>query len=80
MESIIQSPGVQELIRQFREEGREEGREQEARSALLRVLTRRGLAFSDEIRQRVEAERDLARLEAWLDAAVSAASVADVFG
>ena len=83
MESIIQSPGVQELIRQFREEGRtegrEEGREEEARAALFRVLSRRGFALDDEARRRIEAERDLARLEAWLDSAVTAEAVDDVF-
>jgi hypothetical protein len=84
MESILQSPGVQAFLRHLRAEGREEGREQgreeEARSALLRVLARRGFAITDEIRRRVDAERDLAVLEAWLDAAVTAASIADVFG
>jgi hypothetical protein len=88
MESIIQSPGVQAILRHFREEGREqgreegreEGREQEARSALLRVLARRGLAVTDDILRRVDAERDVAVLEAWLDAAATATSIADVFG
>ncbi len=80
MESILQSPGVQAFLRHLRAEGREEGREEEARSALLRVLARRGFAITDEIRRRVDAERDVALLEAWHDAAVTAASIADVFG
>ena len=84
MDSIIQSPGVQAILRHFREEGREEGREQgreeEARSALLRVLARRGFAVTDEIRRRVDSERDVAMLEAWHDAAVTATSISDVFG
>ena len=88
MESILQSPGVQAFLRHLRaegreggrEEGREQGREEEARSALLRVLARRGFAITDEIRRRVDAERDVAMLEAWHDAAVTASSIADVFG
>jgi hypothetical protein len=75
MDSIIGSPGVQALIRHYRHEGRQE----EARSTLMRILSRRGFAITDEVRQRVEGERDLSRLEAWLDAAVTAVSIDDVF-
>jgi hypothetical protein len=75
MESIIQSPGVQELYRLLREEGRVA----EARSALVRVLARRGFEPSAELCDRIAAEDDVERLEAWHDAAVTAASLEDVF-
>jgi hypothetical protein len=35
---------------------------------------------TDQIRQRIEGERDIARLEAWHEAAVTARSLSDVFG
>jgi hypothetical protein len=87
MESIINSPGVQELFRQLGEEareqgleqGREQGRLEEARAVLLRVLTRRGFTPSEGVIARVAGETDLALLEAWLDAAVTATSLDEVF-
>jgi hypothetical protein len=65
-----------------RQEGQQEGREQgyvEARSgALLTVLRMRGIPVSDAERERILAERDLDRLERWLERASVAASLAAV--
>jgi hypothetical protein len=47
--------------------------------ALLRVLERRGIAISNEQRERVLACSDLTVLEGWLDRAATAASVREVF-
>ena len=99
MESIIQDPNVQELIREWedkgraegrtegrseghaegRTEGRAEGRADEARSLLLKVLAARSLPVTPDVRARIDGEPDLARLESWLEAAVTAASIGDVF-
>lgn len=76
MESIIQDPNVQKLIRDWEDKGRTE----EARSSLYRVLTLRSLPVSTDVRARIDGEADLAQLEAWHDAAVIAATIGDVFG
>lgn len=45
---------------------------------VLTVLRVRGIAVSDAVRQRIQAERDLARLERWLERASVASSITDV--
>jgi hypothetical protein len=57
-----------------------EGRLTEARASLRRVLARRQLTPSKDDDARIEACTDLATLERWHDRAVTAISVADVFG
>ena len=99
MESIIQDPNVQELIREWedkgraegrtegraegrtegRTEGRAEGRADEARSLLLKVLAARSLPVTPDVQARIDREPDLARLESWLEAAVTATAIGDVF-
>jgi hypothetical protein len=95
VESIIQDPNVQELIREWedkgrsegraegraegRTEGRSEGRADEARSLLLKVLAARSLPVPPGVRARIDREPDLGRLESWLEAAVTATAIGDVF-
>ena len=79
MESIIQDPNVQELIREWEDKGRVEGRAEEARRLLHKVLAARGLPVTAAARARIKAEADLARLEAWLEAAVTAGALDEVF-
>lgn len=87
VESIIQDPNVQDLIREWedkgraegRVEGRVEGRADEARSLLLKVFAARSLPVTPDVRARINGEPDLARLESWLEAAVTAAAIGDVF-
>jgi hypothetical protein len=69
-----------EGLAQGRAEGMAEGRAQEAARMLLRVFAARGFQVSDEVRQRVLACADISQLEAWADRAVTAASIAAVFG
>ncbi len=59
--------------------GRVEGKVEQARSALLRVLAKRSLVITDVQRDRIAAETDLARLDRWHDAAVTAQTVAEIF-
>lgn len=54
-----------------------EGRLAEARSALRRVLVRRRFVLRPEEDARIDACRDLATLERWLDQAVTAGSVGE---
>lgn len=87
MESIIQDPNVQELIGEWeakgeakgREQGREQGRAGEARSLLHKVLAARSFSVTPDICARIDGEPDVARLESWLEAAVTARSIDDVF-
>lgn len=57
--------------------GREEGRVAQARAALVRVLTLRGLAVAPSLQARIDECDDLDVLARWLDAAVSAVSAED---
>jgi hypothetical protein len=79
MESIIQDPNIQKLVREWENRGRAEGRAEEARSTLYRVLALRSLHVTPDVRARIDGEADIARLEAWHDAAISAATIGDVF-
>jgi hypothetical protein len=79
MESIIQDPNVQELIREWEDKGRVEGRAEEARALLYKVLALRSLPVTPDVRARIDAEPDVTRLEAWLEAAVIAGGIGDVF-
>jgi predicted transposase/invertase (TIGR01784 family) len=59
-------------------QGRAEGQIETARSALRRVLSRRGLALGPEQEARIATCTELERLERWLDEAVVATSAAEV--
>jgi hypothetical protein len=52
--------------------------EGEARS-IVRVLERRGLSVSPEQRERILACADIATLDRWLNAAVTASSAEELF-
>lgn len=95
MESIMLDPGVQELVNEWVEKGRAmaraearaelhamayaQGRIEEARMVLHVVLAARSLSVTPSACVRIGGERDLARLESWLQAAVLAGSIDDVF-
>ncbi len=87
VESIIQDPNVQELISEWedkgrakgRVEGRVEGRADEARRLLHRVLEARRFVITPDVRSRIDSEADVTRLESWLEAAVTASALGDVF-
>ncbi|HET7503745.1 MAG TPA: hypothetical protein VFK02_22145 [Kofleriaceae bacterium] len=99
MESILQSPGVQELINEWKAKGRAEayadaysrayssaysraypeGRIEEARRLLHRVLTARSFRVTPEVRARIDHEPDIACVEAWHEAAVTAGAIGEVF-
>ena len=62
-----------------REKGRSEGRAAEARLLLHRVLAARSFPVTPDVRARIDSEPDVTRLESWLEAAVTATSIGDVF-
>jgi hypothetical protein len=64
---------------QGREEGREEGLVAGERGTVHMVLKARGLPVSDSQRARIDACDDLAALKVWAEAALTAATVDDLF-
>ena len=80
---IVSTQGIVEQLRQEgrdegRREGRDEGRAEEAVRNLLTVLRARGIAVPDAARERILAEKEPARIERWIEKAVTAASLAEV--
>jgi hypothetical protein len=62
-----------------RAKGRVEGRAAEARLLLQKVLAARSLPVTPDVRARIDREPDVTRLESWLEAAVTAGAIGDVF-
>jgi hypothetical protein len=60
------------------EDARIQSRTETQAQAVLTVLRARGLAVPDAARQRIQAERDLARLERWLERASVASTIDEV--
>ena len=79
MDWLMQDPNVQELMQEWEDKGRAKGRAEEARALMYRVLAARSVPVTPDVRARIDAELDVARLEAWLDAALTAATIGDVF-
>jgi hypothetical protein len=67
-------PFAQQLIERGKLEGKLEGK----REALLRFLTRAGIALSDSDRVRIDACTDPATLDRWLDNMLGAKTAAEV--
>jgi hypothetical protein len=59
--------------------GEAKGEAKGMREALARVVAKRGLKLSARARARIDSEGDVERLGRWLDAAVTATSIANVF-
>lgn len=74
--SFFQSQTAQNL----RAEGREEGRAVGRAEVVLLLLGDRGVEVSEEARERILGCQDLEILDVWLRRAITAVSVAEVFG
>jgi hypothetical protein len=61
-----------------RAEGRPEGRTEMRADAVLTVLRIRGIAVPETARKRILAQKDLKRLERWLEKAAIATSIGEV--
>jgi hypothetical protein len=70
--------GKLEGIREGKLEGIREGELKGKRDALLRLLTRAGIALSEDDRARIEACTDAATLDRWVDNVLGAKNAADV--
>jgi len=66
--------GLTQGLSQGLSQGRAEGRAEEAARNLLTVLRVRGIPVPDTVRERILAQKDLERLERWLEKAAVAAS------
>ncbi|MFJ4691016.1 hypothetical protein [Streptomyces sp. NPDC088766] len=67
------------LAEEVREEGREEGRLEALAETTINILRWRGIDVPDDVRARVQACTDLARLTTWSQRAVHAATAEDLF-
>ena len=67
------------FVQKLKEMGRAEGRAEGLKAALLKLVTRVGLALGDEERARIDACDDPAVLDRWLDNAFGAKTAADLF-
>ncbi len=70
---------AKKYVAQGVKKGMKKGRAQEAAHALLTVLRLRGIALSDAEQKEILAQKDPEVLERWLERAVLADSLADVF-
>jgi hypothetical protein len=77
-----QSDFAKKYVALGRDEGRDEGRDQgrvEARARdVLTVLRVRGIDVPEAVRERILAQKDLERLERWLEKAAVSTSLAEV--
>lgn len=69
---------MQSTWEKARKIGRDEGELARGARDVLAVLRARGIAVPEAVRERIEAEKDPARLERWLERAIVVASAADV--
>jgi hypothetical protein len=78
--SITEVPGEEFVMamQQTWEYARTEGRTETRAGDVLTVLRVRGSRCPDAARRQIRAERDLARLERWLERAIVASSIAEV--
>jgi hypothetical protein len=75
------NPDEKEFIVTMRrswEDARVEGRTEARADAVLAVLRVRGIAVPAAVRKRILAEKDLQRLERWLEKAILATSIEEV--
>ena len=71
-------PYVSSIERIAREEGKAEGKAEAKVETLLRLLTKRlGTPVPAELEARIRSTGDLGRLDAWIDAGLEAADLAD---
>ena len=63
-----------------RQEGLTEGKVEGKRETLLRLLSRAGIALTDDDRARIQACTDPATLDLWVENVLGAKTASDVFG
>jgi len=71
-------PFAQQLVDRGKLEGLREGLCKGKRDALLRLLTRAGIALTEDDRARIDACSDIATLDRWFDKVLGSKTAADV--
>ena len=79
-ESAVASLDDTTTVADYFAKGRAKGKAEGARTALLAVITSRGLPLHDDDGARIAACSDAATLEAWVGRAARATAVAEIFG
>ncbi len=74
-----QSDFAKKYVAQGRDEGRNEGRAEEAARAVLTALRVRSIAVPEAAREQILAQKDPEQLERWLEKAIVATTLAEVF-
>ena len=77
--AIEMQPGVQKFFTEAQRQDYEQGKAEGKMEAVLKILLRRGLTLTADQRRRIVECTDLARLEHWLDVALTACSPDELF-
>ncbi|WP_446223538.1 hypothetical protein ACTWPB_28475 [Nocardia sp. IBHARD005] len=75
----LREEGREKGLEKGLEQGREEGRDQGVADSILRVLARRGVTVSATAETRITSCHDRDQLADWLDRAIAATDVDDLF-
>jgi hypothetical protein len=75
----VHAPFAREHYGRGKDDGRVEGRVEGEANAVLRVLAVRGIEVPEDARARIRACTDTGQLDTWLDRAVAATSITDLF-
>jgi hypothetical protein len=79
---VFTSPYAAEIFQQGRDEGVKQGRDEGVKLAarsLINMLRARSIDVPEQTRQRIFAEQDIQRIERWLERAVAAETLNEVF-
>jgi hypothetical protein len=79
LEALMSTTFKDEFIDRIKAEGKAEGKAESTAAILLRLLAAHGLKVPAPVRHRVLSCTDLDQLEAWLDKAMTASTLGDVF-
>jgi hypothetical protein len=76
---VVKPPFMAELEAKWEARGEFRGKAEGKAESLLNVLSARGLAVTESVRERILGCRDLAQLDEWIRRAASAEALGDVF-
>ena len=79
VEAMMSLTFKDEFIDRIKAEGKAEGKAESAAAILLKMLAARGVKVPAPVRDRVLSCTDLSQLDAWVDSAMTASTLRDVF-
>ncbi|WP_375764774.1 Rpn family recombination-promoting nuclease/putative transposase [Archangium gephyra] len=80
LHSVMDARQSEDLMRTYGETLIERGHRKGLKHAVLRILTKRGLLVDEQSRQRILTCTDVTTLDTWLDRALTATTLAEVWG